>query len=79
LAHTELGLDVLNDVLKRIEGEYVMDRAPSMEGRFMSMILSPKSGRGGQAKHAAQAKSVAAEKAGTEAAPPLTPEKKTNE
>ncbi|MDR2052987.1 MAG: translation initiation factor IF-3, partial [Treponema sp.] len=27
LAHTELGLDVLNDVLKRIEGEYVMDRA----------------------------------------------------
>jgi translation initiation factor IF-3 len=42
LAHTELGLDVLNDVLKRIEGEYVMDKAPTMEGRFMSMILSPK-------------------------------------
>ena len=43
LAHTELGLDVLNDVLSRIEGEYVMDKAPAMEGRFMSMILSPKS------------------------------------
>ena len=43
LAHTELGLDVLKDVLKRIEGEYVMDKAPSMEGRFMSMVLSPKS------------------------------------
>ncbi|MDR2495265.1 MAG: translation initiation factor IF-3 [Spirochaetaceae bacterium] len=42
LAHTELGLDVLKDVLKHIEGEYVMDKAPSMEGRFMSMILSPK-------------------------------------
>lgn len=42
LAHTELGLDVLKDVLKRIEGDYVMDKAPSMEGRFMSMILSPK-------------------------------------
>ncbi len=42
LAHTELGLDVLKDVLKRIEGEYAMDRAPIMEGRFMSMILSPK-------------------------------------
>jgi translation initiation factor IF-3 len=42
LAHTELGLDVLKDVLKRIEGEYVMDKAPSMEGRFMSMVLSPK-------------------------------------
>jgi len=43
LAHTELGLDVLKDVLKRIEGEYVMDKPPAMEGRFMSMVLSPKS------------------------------------
>ena len=42
LAHTELGLDVLKDVLKRIEGEYIMDKPPSMEGRFMSMVLSPK-------------------------------------
>ena len=42
MAHTELGLDVLNDVLKRIEGEYLMDKAPAMEGRFMSMVLSPK-------------------------------------
>jgi translation initiation factor IF-3 len=43
LAHTELGLDVLKDVLQRIEGEYVLDKAPAMEGRFMSMVLSPKS------------------------------------
>ena len=42
MAHTELGLEVLKDVLKRIEGEYVMDKAPAMEGRFMSMVLSPK-------------------------------------
>jgi translation initiation factor IF-3 len=42
LAHTELGVDVLNDVLKRIEGEYVVDKQPAMEGRFMSMVLSPK-------------------------------------
>jgi translation initiation factor IF-3 len=42
LAHTELGLDVLKDVLKRIEGEYAMDKSPAMEGRFMSMVLSPK-------------------------------------
>jgi translation initiation factor IF-3 len=47
LAHTELGLDVLNDVLKRIEGEYVMDKSPAMEGRFMSMVLSPKPSRSG--------------------------------
>ena len=43
MAHTELGLDVLKDVLARIEGEYVMDKAPAMEGRFMSIVLSPKS------------------------------------
>ena len=43
MAHTELGLEVLKDVLARIEGEYVMDKAPAMEGRFMSMVLSPKS------------------------------------
>ena len=42
LAHTELGVDVLNEVLKRLGGEYVMERAPLMEGRFMSMMLSPK-------------------------------------
>ena len=42
LAHTELGLEVLKDVLAKIEGEYVMDKAPAMEGRFMSMVLSPK-------------------------------------
>jgi translation initiation factor IF-3 len=52
LAHTELGLDVLNDVLKRIEGEYVMDKAPAMEGRFMSMVLSPKIKASGQPKAA---------------------------
>ena len=42
MAHTELGLIVLKDVLSRIEGEYIMDKAPAMEGRFMSMVLSPK-------------------------------------
>jgi len=42
LAHTELGLDVLKEVLANIEGEYVMDKPPAMEGRFMSMVLSPK-------------------------------------
>jgi len=42
LAHTELGLDVLKDVLAKIEGEYVMDKPPAMEGRFMSMVLGPK-------------------------------------
>ena len=47
LAHTELGYDVMKDVLSRIEGEYVMDKPPAMEGRFMSMVLSPKSKKQG--------------------------------
>ncbi|MCL1991842.1 MAG: translation initiation factor IF-3 [Spirochaetes bacterium] len=42
LAHTNLGLDILKDVLAKLEGEYNMDKQPAMEGRFMSMILSPK-------------------------------------
>jgi translation initiation factor IF-3 len=50
LAHTELGLDVLKDVLARLEGEYVMDKPPAMEGRFMSMVLSPKAKAGKPAK-----------------------------
>jgi len=55
LAHTELGLDVLKEVLAKIEGEYVMDKPPAMEGRFMSMVLSPKSKKqvGGPAQVAA--------------------------
>ena len=34
--------DVLKEVLKRLDEDYVMDKAPAMEGRFMSMTLSPK-------------------------------------
>ena len=42
LAHTELGLDVLKNVLSRLDGDYVMDKPPAMEGKFMSMVLNSK-------------------------------------
>ena len=42
LAHTELGNVVLEEVLKRLNDEYVMEKPPAMEGRFMSMVLNPK-------------------------------------
>eukprot|EP01155_Anaeramoeba_flamelloides_P023426 Anaeramoba_flamelloidesa7449_33.p2 GENE.a7449_33~~a7449_33.p2 ORF type:complete len:174 (-),score=20.72 a7449_33:890-1411(-) len=42
LAHTELGKVVLEKVMAAIEGSFNLDRPPQMEGRFMSMILSPK-------------------------------------
>ena len=42
LAHTELGKVVLNKVLDLLEDGYHLDKSASMEGRFMSMIVSPK-------------------------------------
>lgn len=42
LAHTELGKVVLDNLIKLLEGEFVIDKKPAMEGRFMSMILNPK-------------------------------------
>jgi translation initiation factor IF-3 len=42
LAHTELGKKVLEELLLRIEGEYVLEKPASMEGRFMSLVLAPK-------------------------------------
>jgi translation initiation factor IF-3 len=41
LAHTELGRVVLEKILERLEVPFSVDRRPAMEGRFMSMILSP--------------------------------------
>lgn len=43
LAHTELGKDVLMEALKRLdENTYSIEKAPAMEGRFMSMTLNSK-------------------------------------
>jgi translation initiation factor IF-3 len=42
LAHTELGKGVLDEVLKRITLEYMIEKPAAMEGRFMSMTLNPK-------------------------------------
>ena len=42
LAHTERGVMVLDRVLDMLEDGFAVDRKPMMEGRFMSMILSPK-------------------------------------
>jgi len=42
LAHTDLGKDTLNKILELLDGEYILDKPPMMEGRFMSMLLNPK-------------------------------------
>ena len=43
LAHTELGLEVLQAVLTKLGGEFTIEKPPAMEGRTMSMTLAPKS------------------------------------
>lgn len=42
LAHTELGYDVLKEVTNRLTSAYVIEKPAAMEGKFMSMTLSPK-------------------------------------
>jgi len=42
LAHTELGRNVLNKVLEVLGDTFLVDKPPVMEGRMMSMFLSPK-------------------------------------
>jgi translation initiation factor IF-3 len=42
LAHTELGFDVLKEVLKRLTSAYVVEKPAAMEGKFMSMTISAK-------------------------------------
>ncbi len=41
MAHTELGRVVLDKIIDMLEEAAVIDRPPQMEGRFMSMIVSP--------------------------------------
>ncbi len=42
LAHTDRGVMVLDRVLDMLGEGFSVDKKPTMEGRFMSMILSPK-------------------------------------
>jgi translation initiation factor IF-3 len=42
--HTELGLNLLNEVIKQIEDIGTVETAPKMQGRDLSMFVVPKSG-----------------------------------
>ncbi len=42
LAHTELGKVVLDRILDKLEGNFLLERAAQMEGRTMSLLLNPK-------------------------------------
>lgn len=66
LAHTEIGRGVLGRILDILEDFAVLERRPQMEGRFMSMFLSP----------GAAAKAVA--RAAASATPVPQPRRETN-
>ena len=42
ITHTEIGFQVMQDFLKRVESLAVVERKPLVEGRHMIMILAPK-------------------------------------
>ena len=42
MAHPERGRQVLDRVLEILEGLCIVESSPKMEGRFMSMLLGPK-------------------------------------
>lgn len=42
LAHTDLGYNVLQEVLKRLTSAYVVEKQPAMDGKTMSMTISAK-------------------------------------
>ena len=42
LAHTDLGFGVLQEVLKRLTSEYVVEKQPAMDGKTMSMTICAK-------------------------------------
>jgi translation initiation factor IF-3 len=48
MAHTDRGKDVLNKILDILENVYMIEKNPKLEGRFMSMLLKPKSKKEGK-------------------------------
>ena len=78
-AHANIGVDVMKSFFAMVEENAIMDRPPTLEGRQMTMMLSPKPGikqaskakaeeqKEGEKKALAQTKGAAAEK------PPASP------
>ena len=58
LAHTEIGRGVLGRILEILQDSAVLERRPQMEGRFMSMFLSPGAAAKAVARAAANAPPV---------------------
>ncbi len=55
MAHPQLGRQVLDSILAKLQGVAVVERPPVVEGRTMSMILTAATGRSSSAVPAAAA------------------------
>ncbi len=42
ISHSQLGLEVMNNFFSQVKEYAVMDKRPTMDGRIMTMMLSPK-------------------------------------
>ena len=47
MAHPDIGRDLLQQVADQVSGVALVEQAPHLEGRNMTMVLSPKKGAGG--------------------------------
>ena len=78
MAHPELGEQALQKILETLtqnKVDYNLDRPPVMEGRMMSILISPRSNKGGKA---ANAQKQAPKKSEGVAAKTETPAEKPN-
>ena len=46
LAHTEIGRDLLNEMIEKLKDTAVIEQAPKMEGKNMTMLLSKQAAKG---------------------------------
>ena len=54
IAHSEIGLKVMQDFAQRVQDVAVVERKPSIEGRNMLMILAPKTDKAAKGGSAAK-------------------------
>ena len=62
IAHSDIGLKVMQDFIERTKEYCTVERRPTIEGRNMLMILVPKTEKAIKAEKAAAAKEYAAKK-----------------
>lgn len=61
IAHTDIGMEIMQDFAARIEEYGIIERKPLLEGRHMIMVIAPKAAKKSFAEKSQQRKEKAAE------------------